>query len=41
MQYYYAAKAIICLHKCNTVNPNIGYHAARLRHDWEVGFVPH
>ncbi|RTE72763.1 hypothetical protein BHE90_012819 [Fusarium euwallaceae] len=35
MQYYYAAKAIICLHKCNTVNPNIGYHAARLRHDWE------
>ncbi|RSL68909.1 hypothetical protein CEP54_002589 [Fusarium duplospermum] len=38
MQYYYAAKAIICLHKCNTVNPNMGYHAARLRHDWEVGF---
>ncbi|KAL2682367.1 hypothetical protein Neosp_006817 [[Neocosmospora] mangrovei] len=35
MQYYYAAKAILCLHKCNTVNPNIGYHAARLRHDWE------
>ncbi|KAF4986608.1 hypothetical protein FDECE_15858 [Fusarium decemcellulare] len=35
MQHYYAAKAIICLRKCNNTNLNIGYHAARLRRDWE------
>ncbi|KAM5363821.1 hypothetical protein ACJZ2D_011797 [Fusarium nematophilum] len=36
MQHYYAAKAVICLRKCNNMNPNIGYHAAKLRYDWEV-----
>ncbi|KPM44524.1 hypothetical protein AK830_g2003 [Neonectria ditissima] len=34
-QYYYAAKAVICLHECNSGDEVAGFNSARLRHDGE------
>ncbi|KAM0544086.1 hypothetical protein ACHAPJ_011968 [Fusarium lateritium] len=35
MQHYYAAKAVLCLNKCNSLGDNIEHDTTRLKHEWE------
>ncbi|KAJ4243469.1 hypothetical protein NW762_014800 [Fusarium torreyae] len=35
MQHYYAAKAVLCLNKCNGLGNNIEQDTTRLKHEWE------